>query len=362
MVADTALAGETEDGSSSGSGEEGDPTTSDPATTNAPTTEAPCADPEEDIDGDCTADEEDNCPNDFNPDQADENNDGLGDACDVECPEGTFMGAAGLATCFRRIQHTLVFAYGLSRDELLRLCDEFRVAADIIVNSSIEGVPVETNQLLPFVLFKLFLGRRLDGSLLSVTDDTLLATRARGFTASPDPQGGLEDQIPCGDGPLGFTVCDLDTPFPEGDVIMVATALQAPVPLDDPSRLFQYGFVFDSDNDPSNNYVPPPQFANDFFRDTDRWYAVTYDPAVGWDLTSSLADGTDILGAASQARVLITEEVMVAFIPAQEFHVECPGYRVTAFTHTGDFGANPPHDWAGDQEPTVGEPLLNVCG
>ena len=59
------------------------------------------------------------------------------------------------------------------------------------------------------------------------------------------------------------------------------------------------------------------------------------------------------------ARLLLTLEdnVILLVAPASEFGVSNPMYRVTAFSHTGDFGANPPHDWSGDQHPRVTEGL-----
>ena len=50
-----------------------------------------CAGTFSDSDSDDICDGEDNCPNDFNPDQEDENNNGIGDACDTPQEEGLYL-------------------------------------------------------------------------------------------------------------------------------------------------------------------------------------------------------------------------------------------------------------------------------
>ena len=57
------------------------------------------------------------------------------------------------------------------------------------------------------------------------------------------------------------------------------------------------------------------------------------------------------------ARAIIKGKAVLLVAPRSEFGVAEPSYRVTAFTHTGDYGANPPHDWSGDQHPRVSEGL-----
>jgi hypothetical protein len=53
--------------------------------------------PFSDQDGDLVPDEVDNCPSVMNPDQADSNDDGLGDACTTECTDGLDNDGDGVA-------------------------------------------------------------------------------------------------------------------------------------------------------------------------------------------------------------------------------------------------------------------------
>jgi len=57
--------------------------------------ESGCADSELDTDGDLIFDNEDNCPSDFNQNQLDIDNDGLGDACDIDADGDSFEGPLG---------------------------------------------------------------------------------------------------------------------------------------------------------------------------------------------------------------------------------------------------------------------------
>ena len=63
----------------------------------------------------------------------------------------------------------------------------------------------------------------------------------------------------------------------------------------------------------------------------------------------------------SAARLIVKNATAIVIIPASEMSVECPELRLTAFTHRGDYGLTAPNFWAGDTEPTVFEPLDQVC-
>ncbi len=57
------------------------------------------------------------------------------------------------------------------------------------------------------------------------------------------------------------------------------------------------------------------------------------------------------------ARIIIFENTMVLVVPASEFAVAKPDYRITAFRHTGDYGMSPPHDFDGSIWPSVADGL-----
>jgi hypothetical protein len=163
--------------------------------------------------------------------------------------------------------------------------------------------------------------------------------------------------FPPGQGPNGFTVA-ANTPLPlaEGDYHIVHFSCEGVIPVvsTDPTVVYQYAFVFDSDGNTANNYTTAD---NDFFNDTDRWYVMSYTDAGGWVLTVSTAFDGSIVEVASAARVIMKDNSMTLVVPADEFGVSDPGYRVTAFCHNGDFGVNPPYDWSGDLHPPVADGL-----
>ncbi len=168
--------------------------------------------------------------------------------------------------------------------------------------------------------------------------------------------------FPPGQGPNGYTLYpNLPTQMAEGEYLVVYQALLEDIPLNDTVQHFQYGFVFDADNDESNNYQPSnPEFANDFFKNTDRWYVAGYDPTNGWKLTVQSARDGNIQEVPSSARIIIAGDSMILVAPASEFDVPTPKYRVTSFTHKGDWGLQAPHDWSGDPTPPVDEPLAEI--
>ena len=164
---------------------------------------------------------------------------------------------------------------------------------------------------------------------------------------------------PCGDGPNATVLC---TPghrdFPAGEVLIVANLMFADIPLDDPVNTYQYGFVFDADGNPANNYVPSAQYANDFFSDTDLWYVAAYTPVGGWTLDVTEARGGDFVGQESDARLIVIDNGLILVVPASEFEAADPALRWTAFRHTGDYGMGPTKDWNGDVQPAVAQGLF----
>lgn len=59
----------------------------------------------------------------------------------------------------------------------------------------------------------------------------------------------------------------------------------------------------------------------------------------------------------SAARIVFTDRLVALIVPASEFSVPNPRYRVTAFNHAGDYCANLPRDCGGDIEPAVADGL-----
>lgn len=117
-------------------------------------------------------------------------------------------------------------------------------------------------------------------------------------------------------------------------------------------------FVFDRDDDLASNYVPPAQFANDFFKGTDYWIEARYDPTNGWSLVATDAAKYNFTPVQTGARLIIEGSAMILIIPRDEFATDVPGFRLTAFRHTGAFGYD--GDWDADVQPPVDQPLLTL--
>jgi hypothetical protein len=161
-------------------------------------------------------------------------------------------------------------------------------------------------------------------------------------------------RFPCGSGPEALTVCsNPSVPLAAGNYVVAWMATGGTIPLADPNRHLQFGFVFDADGNAANNYVPSPGFANDFYGGSDRWYSVEYTPALGWRLIVTDARNNAFTVIPSGARALIRDNGIVLLVPAAEFAVANPAYRVTLFSHLGNYGIPQPHIWSGDLSPTV---------
>lgn len=167
---------------------------------------------------------------------------------------------------------------------------------------------------------------------------------------------------PCGTVVNGRrTVCpDGVGPVPPGEVIVLAMVLDGDVPLEDPDHFYTYAAVFDADGDPANNFQYVEPYNWDYFQGTDRWYELDWNPDVGqWTVyvNNSFVDQFPEF-VASGARVVIDGNVIVFFIPVDEFSVTRPVYRLTAFGHDGTYA---PEASGGDvtgADPT--EPLLEL--
>lgn len=144
------------------------------------------------------------------------------------------------------------------------------------------------------------------------------------------------------------------------DTHLFVVALRSDIPYSDPYWHFQFGFAFDADGDDSNNFPAGTSDGNDFFGGTDQWYLVDYDPQSGWRATVADARNGQIRGIESDAFMIIQENVIMAFIPTREFATTRPAYRTTVMIHQGDRGVNAPHEWFGDQNPSLEEPLAEL--
>lgn len=182
--------------------------------------------------------------------------------------------------------------------------------------------------------------------------------RRQAFTQGQlDALFGSGGTFPCGTSTNGITLCPPGAPqLVAGDLVVISEAFHATIPTADATNRYQYGIVFDSDNTPGNNYQANAQYADDLFKDTDRWYEANYAPSSGWALKTSSALNGNIQPYASKARLVIHGNSITLVLPATEIGFKAP-YRLTAFRHTGDFGMNPPYDYDGCVWPLVGQTL-----
>ena len=175
--------------------------------------------------------------------------------------------------------------------------------------------------------------------------------------------GMLDANFPVGDGVNGFgALATMPAPAAAGTyhIFHLEVAGDIPVVVGDPTLLFEYSFVFDSDNVAGGNYT---ESGENYHTGTDRWYQLTYSNAQGWRLTVSTATSTDpmthiVTEVMSAARVIITGNAVLLVVPTSEFAVGNPPYRTSTFLHDGDFGIpGPPHSWSGNAEPRIIEGL-----
>ncbi len=323
----------------------------------------PCPAPTDDRDGDCVADDDDNCPGLANPDQADANGNGIGDVCDASvCLMQLGLGPIDPRCMFPAIEiiaETLRESgypdpEGVAVDVV---CARLFGAEDEITGGSIPEQTFDLNDRDPIVELK---ARMLLPFLEDSFPGGMEVDRAPGISAAA-PAAAPVDAFDCGLDADRLVLCDPGSAGPPGDYLVASMILQQTVPLDDPATFLQYGFVFDSDRDSANNYFAPPQYPGDFFDDTDRWYVVTYEPTSGWALTSSAVVDGQIVAAPTSARVVVDDGTLTLLVPLDEFDDPCPKYRMTAFAHGGDYGLQPPYDFSADVEPLVGQPLLDAC-
>lgn len=158
--------------------------------------------------------------------------------------------------------------------------------------------------------------------------------------------------FPCGVGELATTYCAGNDAI-DGDAVVLFADFADALPMQ-PALYYQYGFVFDSDGDSSNDYVPIPQYPADFFTGSNRWYQFGGGP-VGWTLSVDDVVGNAPVPATSNARLITTDSGLVLVLPASELDVADAAWRLSAFEHDGSYGNGGP--WSGDLVPTVAQGL-----
>jgi hypothetical protein len=158
----------------------------------------------------------------------------------------------------------------------------------------------------------------------------------------------------------GFVACAPGAePIPAGDVIMLLMVLGDDVPMEDPDHFYTFAAVLDADGETSNNFRFQPPFNWDYWQGTDRWYILDWVP----DMNAWFLDVTDINSGTftvpSRARAVVMENLIAFFIPADEFSVERPGYRLSAFGHDGTYALEVSSGDVTGADPT--EPLTLIA-
>jgi hypothetical protein len=167
-------------------------------------------------------------------------------------------------------------------------------------------------------------------------------------------------EYPCGLHAHGRTLCQgTGSTLPPGEYVIAFGVMNGAFPAADPSSVYEYGFVFDADDNLANNFVADPNFPNDFFQSTDRWYTFGRTPSQNWGLNARTALNNSIRTVATAARIVMIDQTAILIVPRTEFGVPDPAVRFTAFRHDGRFGFNG-FPWSGDVQRPVNEPLYSV--
>ncbi len=109
--------------------------------------------------------------------------------------------------------------------------------------------------------------------------------------------------------------------------------------------------------EPTNNFVPQPHLVNDVANGTDRLFELM-SAGAQWDLVISKLDGGQPQAALRAARIVAMDNLIALVVSADAFESPEPAFRLNVFSHQGDFGMDPPHNWAGDVEPPVSKGLF----
>jgi len=174
-----------------------------------------------------------------------------------------------------------------------------------------------------------------------------------------DPSGlprGFEP-FPCGVITDGIVICPEDQgAVNNGDRLMITMGLDDAVPVADMTNSYQYAFVFDSDGAGANNYEAAPAFPEDFFQGTDKWYSIEYTPSDGWRFYAiDASGGGNPQRVLTDAKIIIMDNAITLTVPQDEFVLDNPSYRATAFRYTGKLGSD--EDFELSYHPGIGETL-----
>jgi uncharacterized protein YjdB len=165
----------------------------------------------------------------------------------------------------------------------------------------------------------------------------------------------LHAVYPCGPHASGFTACaqGMTGPLPAGDYVMVYTVLHAPLPVAADGFIYQYGFAFDGDGNPANNYTDPNTPA-EFFLNTDFWVLVDGEPGRAWQITALNARNNTLTQAQTNARAIIDGATMFLIVPRSSFAINAPPLRFSTF------GIDAMGNWKGDVQRPLGQPLYTL--
>ncbi|HWB76732.1 MAG TPA: caspase family protein [Nannocystaceae bacterium] len=164
----------------------------------------------------------------------------------------------------------------------------------------------------------------------------------------------LPGDVPCGPGATYNVFCTGQTLAIDGPVAIVWGRVAAPIDPDEKTFSYQYGFVFDTDGDDANNYVPSPSYPSDFFAGTDQWFYTVHNAGEGWYTWASSA-AAGFANVPSSERIIVAGDLVALVVNEDEVHPDTASYRITAFRHLGDYGQSMP--WSGDVVPAVADGL-----
>ena len=147
-------------------------------------------------------------------------------------------------------------------------------------------------------------------------------------------------EFPCNQEANGvLTVCaETAGNIEEGEILVFGMELGGEIPLADPSLFYVYSVVLDTDADPTNNFQFMPPYNWDYFQNTDTWYELTWNPHQGaWSLSLKDVRQGQQITRPTDARAMISGNLIYFLIPGDEVEVSRPGYRLTSFAHDGTY-------------------------